>query len=992
MRKTKIARFFKRYINGTKGAISLFLAILMIPFASIAGALINAGRINSAVAIFDEALCNASNSTLGTYDEFLYSRFSLMAMSQDTSDGGTRFGVITDEYTADDFINDLFVYYMEQNVGSLSATYATTEVEAEGLYPLGDPAVLKSAVLQASKITVPVKMVTDWGSIDDLLAELTSPLNLIATFENMISSGMNVAGDIDKLFEKKDSLEKQIDKCNTARTVYNKAYDEFESAAKSFNALIDNITYWEGQVTVYQRKLDELNEKVADINTEIGAKTKRIEELKADTQTDHSDDIATLEEEIGKLEEQREEKAPGYNETVEQLNSAKANLSTYQKQFAGKRTAADNKKKEYYKKIVALRDEIDATSSAVVSFQSAVKSLVNDSLSLVSNTASAGLQLAQNSVEEQQKQLAKENEYYKYQKTLAEYEGYTEDATYYSNLIQENESASRDLGTTSLKYGNSEKLVKSSISTLKDVNSDLTDFSNRDLVSEYRTIYDALNQLALKVNGRSIPQTYTKVAYSDCYHEVKNPVERNAVGLIIEGIETQIVENGGWAVLQTVVGFLDALLTIHIFYDSELSVTIDTTLYSKNGGLPSKIDRDVYSLTSPNAAADAALSEEYKKMLNSYSDVTVYPMEGDEEDTFEKIKICIQNLMEYIRNFKLKNLPNILISVSTLFSYLKSFVSGLAKNALQTMGDKLLLVGYISYNTANRTTYNGQALSGVSFGVPTSAAVSGGYTFAGAETEYIFAGSMSEVKNQQTVFFWTWMERIVFDIAPVLADATVQTIASTLSAFTFGIGGPVVYAICIAVEAFVDAVLLVNGGEIPLFKSFAYITPTGIPKLLKQIVSLKLPVATQKAIYEKASQCAYDYNKGIQDKALENGRYIGEDPLELPRYDDYTAQQKELDSRQKFTNFFTINYTKSLQLLLFLNPWTSSSTLVSRLADIIQMEASYKASQETATYDFNLDHSYTYLRASGRFASNVFIQIGDSDTLNSKHRVIYNGY
>ena len=93
---------FTKYINGTKGVISLMLAILMVPFVLVAGALLNAARFNSAVAVFDEALCNASNSTLGTYDSFLRSRFGLMALTQDTSKLGTSYGgQINADYSAD---------------------------------------------------------------------------------------------------------------------------------------------------------------------------------------------------------------------------------------------------------------------------------------------------------------------------------------------------------------------------------------------------------------------------------------------------------------------------------------------------------------------------------------------------------------------------------------------------------------------------------------------------------------------------------------------------------------------------------------------------------------------------------------------------------------------------------------------------------------------------------------------------------------------------
>lgn len=992
MRKKKKTGFFSKYINGTKGAISLFLAILMVPFATIAGSLINAGRINSAVAIFDEALCNASNSALGTYDEFLRTRFGLMAISQDTSDGGTRFGNTTSGYTADQFISDLFSYYMEQNVGSLSATYTTTDVEAEGLYPLGDPAILKSSVLQASKLTVPIRMVSDWGSVEDLLKKLSEPLNLLSSFEQTITSGMGVASDVDKLIEKKDGLEEQIQKCNEARTAYNTAYSEFESAAINFNSVVDSINYWSGQVSTYQQQLDTMDAEVKSINDQITALNDRIADLEKDqkeNQTDNEAEIKSCKDEIEQLEKQREAITPGYNQTADNLADAKSNLTNYKNQYSGKRTTLESKKNTYYDKIVALRDEISATSSAVVSFQSSITTLINDSVGLVTDAASTGLELAKNGVDKQKEQLDEENEYYRYQQTLAENEGYTEEATHYYDLLQENESTKQNLDATKLKYGNTDKLINESVDAMKSVNSDLTDFSNRDLTSEYRTIYDELEVLRLRVAGRTIPTGYTHFDYSNCYYKVVNPVEKGDLSLIIEGIEKQIVENGGWAVLKAIVGFLEALIKIKANYDPMLNVKINQSLYRENGGLPSKIDRDTHPLTSSHAEEDAKMSEEYKKMLNDYSDVKAYPMEGEEESTSESIENCINTLKGYINDFKLKNLKKMLETAGELVGHLLDFAAELASDALQSMGDKLMLVGYVSYNTANRTTFGGKALTGASFGLP-SAENSGGYVFAGAEMEYIFKGSMDELTNQKSVFTWTWIERMLFDIAPILADATIQTIASTISAFTFGIGGPIVFIVCIMVEAYVDAIILVNGGEIPLFKSYAYITPTGLPQLAKQILGLNLSEDTKKSIYEKSSQCAYDMNKGIQDKALEHGKYIGEEEVKLPTYDQYKEEAKADEARQKFKNIFQIDYTKSLQIAMLL--LTPSQKIVKRLGDIIQMEASFKAQEGVATYGFNLDKSYTYLRASGSFASNMFIQIGDSNVLNSQNRVIYNGY
>lgn len=105
--KEKVKIFFRKIwrgngkiINGVRGTIALYLAILMVPFVMIAGSLITASRINSAAAIFDEALCNASGSTLGTYDKFLKSRFGLLAMQQDISGKAV-------DYTVEDLISTL---------------------------------------------------------------------------------------------------------------------------------------------------------------------------------------------------------------------------------------------------------------------------------------------------------------------------------------------------------------------------------------------------------------------------------------------------------------------------------------------------------------------------------------------------------------------------------------------------------------------------------------------------------------------------------------------------------------------------------------------------------------------------------------------------------------------------------------------------------------------------------------------------------------------
>ena len=394
----KIFAFFNRYINGTKGVISLFLAILMVPFVTIAGALINAGRLNSTVAMFDEALCNASNSTLGTYDEFLRSRFNLMALSQNNSKVAKQLGISYVEYTSDNFVEDLFVYYMEQNLGTLSSTYDTTSLTATGVYPLGDTDVLKSAILQTSKITVPAKMVAEWGSLEDLINEMVKPFKLFSSIATTLSDGATVVGDIDKMNDAKDALDKEIDKCNTARTEYKQAYTEFEKAVKEYNTLVDNINSTQKKLDDCQKKVDALDKKVSDINEAIANKEQEIKDLKEDKKNDHSAEIQTLEDEIEALKIKREETAPGYNQAVSDRDKAKTTLQKYKKQYSTKHSNVVKTKSTYYSKIVAMQEAINNTKKKAKAFQSACESLVKDAEGFVSSATKTGMQAAKDNV------------------------------------------------------------------------------------------------------------------------------------------------------------------------------------------------------------------------------------------------------------------------------------------------------------------------------------------------------------------------------------------------------------------------------------------------------------------------------------------------------------------------------------------------------------------------------------------------------------------
>ena len=131
MRKWK-----QKWIKGTRGAISLLLALLLLPFYSLAAVLVEAGRYQSAVRALDGALGSSAFSVLANYDSYLKERFGLLALSQDG-----------------DLTNSAMGYLNNIQLTDLSSV-SLASVSAQGMYPLADISVLRRQVLEYSKLTV----------------------------------------------------------------------------------------------------------------------------------------------------------------------------------------------------------------------------------------------------------------------------------------------------------------------------------------------------------------------------------------------------------------------------------------------------------------------------------------------------------------------------------------------------------------------------------------------------------------------------------------------------------------------------------------------------------------------------------------------------------------------------------------------------------------------------------------------------------------------
>lgn len=223
-KKTKrIRQFFNKYINGTKGVISLFLALVMLPFTSTALIIVESARYQNAIELVDEMLDCIGLSSIADFDSYLEDRFGLLAMSQETTP--------TANYNK----------YLAANMPALNNSFTYTSSSVQGVYPLSDEGVLKSQLLEYSEVTAMAEALYNGLDVDQLLNKLykqmgVEDLNKIADATSKVA---DVASSTADLVDAVKTAIEEYKKYNPQVTEYKNAVSDFQNKA---SALITALT------------------------------------------------------------------------------------------------------------------------------------------------------------------------------------------------------------------------------------------------------------------------------------------------------------------------------------------------------------------------------------------------------------------------------------------------------------------------------------------------------------------------------------------------------------------------------------------------------------------------------------------------------------------------------------------------------------------------------------------------------------------------------
>lgn len=869
-----------KYINGTKGVISLFLCIVLVPFLTVASVLIELSRYQGTAETVQETMDCSSLSTLANYDKYLQERFGLFALSQNCD------------------INKTFNKSFNDNVSLLGKGVTVNGASANGTLPFSNRDILKAQVLDFSESTVLTEIL-----LDDLnLEQLLNKLNELKGLEILA----NVTSKVSDISSKAKTLVKTG---QTLISTVNGAVSKGEKLQKDIDKFTRSVADFYKKLNKNKFEYDENNE----------------DECLAVIAENYLNDIQKI-----------------YSNAKAVINSANDLQGVI---------------KNIPQKVTSLKKDLDALKATMKSSKDkenaeAIDKSVssNGNGNIVADATKDTNDVYQIIIEEMEKALTTAQNSFKTE---------TEDA--FKNAISDMKS--------DLKSGLGLDVTKRydpsyySIPLSQEAKDDL-----KKIISEFPSAWEnnSYNQVIKTLKQKFVPKMFD-MNIGEIKNTIKSAVD-SAKDKFAEAVKSKIGNT-----LTTLVNAVKGLFDLDLFYDGGLDAYLSDECAAS-------LIADTENGNNPYRTLLLAIQQ----LLQAAEDFTGVITRGQ----FFGIISGVIRLMNSV-TLSIKSMIEL---TSGMIRHIKTLVGYASSGNWNACYELLLVAGYMTHNLPNRTTagnievkwndknlsstkkLKGKALTGYPYSkikVPSSegsVGIGGGLSglvsflssaknggsdtmFKGAELEYILAGTQSEIMNQTVGFMQLYMLRLLMDVPAVFMDRQVAEMAGAANIACWA-----VYLLVLVAEPLCDTVILVNGGKTCFLKNSCYLTPSGVPELLKALANIA--VSNEKV--NKAAISAIDENLSGKLTSSDNKTF-------------------------KKGGVMPMDYDTHMLIILMFS--TEIGDMLGRFANIVQLESAYYYKQSGKGSSFDINKTYTNIEFESKVDFNSFISVfqtdGDSAVIKS---------
>ena len=902
----------RRLIRATQGVISILLSITLLPLFSLAAVLIEASRYTEASEALESTTEVSTSSTLASYDDYLMRRFGLMATEQKDS------GLDSSAYEN----------YFSANLPD--GIFSESESEISGMEPLSDSDVLYQQVLETGRYAAPTRLLTDGLDIKELVKRLKKfkDLDLKSLFGALqgatetVQAAAQLGQDLKALYE---HIEKKLD---PQKNDYDKKYDTWRSR-------VNELAEAKRKVSEQENEVNRLASRQQSQRTAISNAQNHQKNLQNDL-TNLENDLKKLNEELEKLKNPEAPQTPDtkkIEEKEKEIKEKEEEIARKERQIrtqGGDIRALQNKLSELNKQMQAAEDKLASLESA--------------------ENAATGTEMSAR---------------YAYIRATEAWEGLLQDYIKKIDAVTKDLSKLADKISKTIKDGNKltgdKKDIGDALAQIDAFTKNMVDKLEKmrltehagDVNAQIAALKEQINRVRSYVvrENSSLPS-----GYNEPYHRRVTYIDKNELWKILTSPNEKLEESKEiWAALNGMASAAETMFKVQTLYDPFCSANVSSV-----GGAPSETYRMITALcTSVNELGMAV----------------------------DKLR---QPPLGWIESFI--HLGNSLVQVCDFLRALGERVVQIVSNVALTVAEpeRLLFNMCMTYNLSNRTNYNksssdgdtGRSLTGFLFKdrkLPAGTKIGTGGSmadinaelgsgasancFVGAEFEYLLEGTSSEISNQALTFADLYFLRLFLDVIPIMKNGEVKAMAGVAN--LVGLGW-LVYVAEILMEPVVDTILLVNGVDVDLYSSRIFLTPSGVPVMLNEFITMeseKLNKKEQEKIQKQLEKLTHV--KGVSGSG--GSGYVA--------------------GLRKF------NYTEHMFLLLTIIGDKDES--IQRYQEIITMEKKNTMYHAGAAGDsFSLSNAYTRLHAksSGTMKNLLPIPSLSSRSPFRMEREIYRGY
>lgn len=935
-------------INGIKGAISLFMAVLMTPFLTIALILVETGRYNSAVSMLDELMGVSSLSTLAHYDSFVQDRWGLLAISQENE------------------LTDIYNGYLQTNSEIMGDSLIINTVEAEGVFSLAERKILKNQIMEYAKLNAPTHLVYNFGNIEEFIGILEKFSNF-GTIMKGLTSGVKILDSAITIGENAEKIKESSAKLDDLVTEYENKYSAFEQSVSTLISTFQQIRSLENQERSLNRELTSLKEELAELTGE--------KETEPGEEPPPTTEATEPEEESEEIKELREEIA----DVEADLRSVKNRLRDAKNSVSSKQSAANTAKNNY-------ADTLDTIATELQNFRDLLKES-NDAIKEVEENILTAAQSAfeiDNSLKRKKENLStlsKEIDY-------MEAQGTAKSDPEYAKKVKQKADLDKEVADLEAQIAISDAGGDAIGGMISDWNTTVENYSE-EVIDK---VIAAFGSLSAKVRAYNV---YAVTADSAYITRAEYKSQALAGYITEENIEAYLEEQNKKlkkgplkAVLKGLQSVYEQVMGLSVFFEDNLNSNIDINYYTeKLGGLPADphtggaIGGILYNLGSAMASlASFTLNFQTFRWLKA----------------IKNLKTLAQSLINLIT--EIGNLVKMLFdNIIGLFTYENWWMSTYCAYNLPCRTDYSKSSQSVSMKTLTgysvtkesldetRQSWSVPIFGGITALIDTISTWAGNSSgkdlaFSGAEVEYIMFGSNSEAANQLYAFCLLYIIRVLCSISAISANVEVQALAAATT-----LGYPVVMGLYYVLEPLVQTVLLANGSAQSLIPTTVYLAPSGIPSLIEELVNFcNLSEATSESI-----------TKGIEDAVVEAEK---KDEY-TKKMGDHKISTTKKPTTQKPGEKLASDYKKSLlkfeyrdYCFVIIMLLVSNDERYDRLMNLIQMECTNYYVNQKATYIFDLKKAYTFLDVDVNATVNQMLPTlieSSKFTVNREH---YRGY